>query len=88
MYQSNRCVIGANNIYALGACDTKHLDMTIPHFANNNLYTPDGTVIIQCGSNKWNLTEAQSHGVDVGSKVSKLPEDDEIIQWGKDLLGL
>lgn len=88
VYQNNRCVIGAETIYTLGACDTKHLDMTIPHFANNHIYTPNGTVIIECGKNKWNLTEAQSRGIDVGSKVAKLPEDDEIITWGKSLLGL
>ena len=88
MYQSNRCVIGAQNIYRRGACDTKHLEMTIPHFANNHIYTPNGTVIIECGSNKWNITEAQSRGIDIGSKVAKLPEDDKIIDWGRSLLGL
>ena len=88
VYQNNKCVIGIQNIYALGKCDINHIDMTIPHFANNQLYTPDGTVIIQCGSNQWNITQAQSHGIDVGSKVSKLPNDDDIIQWGKDLFGL
>ena len=53
--------------------------MTIPHFANNHIYTPNGTVVIECGSNKWNITEAQSRGIDIGSKVAKLPEDDEIM---------
>jgi len=45
-------------------------------------------MIVQCGSNKWNLTEAQALGVDVGTKVGKLPPDDEVIKWGRDLLGL
>ena len=88
MFTKNKCVIGATTVYTLGNCDVKHLDLTIPRFSSNHLYTPDGTVIIECGKNKWNLTEAQSRGIDVGSKVAKLPSDDEIIQWGKDLLGL
>eukprot|EP00111_Clytia_hemisphaerica_P003098 TCONS_00008789-protein len=88
VYQNNKCVIGIQNIYSLGKCDINHIDMTIPHFVNNQLYTPDGTVIIQCGSNQWNITQAQAHGIDVGSKVDKLPNDDYIIQWGKDLFGL
>ena len=83
MFTLNKCVIGANTVYELGSCDDKHLDLTIPRFLSNDLHTPDGTVI-----NKWNLTEAQSREIDVGSKVAKLPSDDEIVQWGKDMLGL
>ena len=64
------------------------METFIPHLANNHIYTPDGTMIVQCGNNKWNLTEAQSRGVDIGTKVGKLPSNDDIIQWGKDLLGL
>ena len=88
VYTYNRCIIDTSALYSLGTCDINHWNDLIPYFANNHYFTKNGTIQFKCGSTTWDLKEAQAHGVELGTEVSSQPTDDEVIQWGKELLGI
>jgi len=69
-------------------CDPSHLKGLVLFTADNQFYTDNGTVSIQCGTKTFTLQQYQALGYDVGSTVSKLPSNEEIVSWGKQLLGL
>jgi hypothetical protein len=50
---------------------------------DNAYFTPDGT-IQECN---MDLPEWQKKGEDKGSSVARLPKDEVIIGWAKELLG-
>ena len=87
-YEDNVCIIDRNNIYNLGSCNPKHTSQLIPHFANNHLYTPNAKINARCGRESWDLEEMQEHGMEVGTVVKELVNDDVVIEWGKKLFGL
>ena len=41
-----------------------------------------------CGGESWDLEEMQEHGMEVGTVVKDLVNDDVVIEWGKKLFGL
>lgn len=90
VYEYNKCVFGSNqgSIYNLGACTSSGIGELIPHFENNQLFAPNATISIKCGSNTWTFEEAQKYGIDIGTIVKDLPDDDQVLQWGRELLGL
>jgi hypothetical protein len=61
---------------------------TVMH--DNDYYTPDG-IVKACCTNDCNLTLADlqvEKGMELGSTVSKLPADEVIIGWAKQLLSI
>ena len=75
-------------MYTLGNCDPYHLDQMIPHLANNRYYTKTGNVSVPCGKYHWTLEQFQARGFEIGTKVSRLVPDDEVIRWGKELFDI
>jgi len=89
VFMDNVCVSHTpNDMYRLGNCDVNNLRQMIPFFANNRYYTTTGNITIDCSGNKWTLDQFQARGFDIGTTVQKLPSDDTIIKWGKDLFKL
>merc|ERR1712222_135668 len=77
-----------NNIYA-GVGRALSVTGTLPEhqdkfYSNKSFFTPSGKVTV-CGKS---LAEAQEAGLDTGSSVATTPLDEEIIAWGKKLLGI
>ena len=88
VWDNNTCVIGRHSIYYFNKCDPVDPTGLIPFTANNSFYAPDAYIYIQCGDVKFNLTQYQKKGYDIGSTVSDLPTITQIIKWGRELLGL
>lgn len=77
-FYNNRAIFTGTDVGKFGCSgDGK----TIMH--DNNYYTKTGNVT-ECGKA---LKEWQKAGNDPGSNVNTYPSDDEIIGWGKELLG-
>lgn len=54
---------------------------------DNKYYTPDGEVKLGCGDNNIPLNEVQeTFGVEEGSIGGKLPNEDTILEWARELL--
>lgn len=54
---------------------------------DNEYYTPDGEVKLGCGYNNIPLNEVQeTFGVEEGSIGGKLPNEDTILEWARELL--
>ena len=89
VWSNNTCIINSSTIYLNGACNPSHLKGLVPFTVNNHFYTAAGNVSIPCGKNTvFTLKQYQLMGYDIDSTVSKLPVNEEIIAWGKKLLGL
>ena len=88
VWTNNTCVITHSVVYYNDKCNVAHLKGLVPFTANNHFYTADGTVVITCGKEKLTLAEYQKLGYDIGSVVDKLPSNEQVISWGKQLLGL
>jgi len=88
VWTNNTCVITHSAVYYNDKCNVAHLKGLVPFTANNHFYTADGTVVITCGKEKLTLAEYQKLGYDIGSVVDKLPSNEQIISWGKQLLDL
>ena len=89
VWTNNTCVITSSNVYEFSACNPSHLKNLVPFTANNQFYTANGTISIRCGKNTTLTLKAyQALGYDTGSTVEKLPLNEVIISWGKELLGL
>ena len=88
VWSNNTCIISSSKVYDNGACDPSHLKGLVPFTANNHFYTAAGNISIPCGGKVFTLEQYQLMGYDVGSTVSKLPTSEQIITWGKQLLGL
>ena len=87
-YTDNTCIIRSSTVYRFSSCKPENIAQLIPFTARNKFYTPDAAIIFKCDNYTWTLKEYQDRGFDVGSTVSNLVDAKEIIQWGKDLLGL
>ena len=87
-YTDNKCVIKEVQVYEFSSCKLQNITQLIPYTARNKFYTPDAKIIFKCDNYTWTLKEYQERGFDVGSTVSNLVDIKEVIQWGKDLLGL
>ena len=89
VWVNNTCVIGNPDIYEFGSCTpTGDITKLVPFTANNTFYAPDMSIYIQCGSEKYSLSEWQKRGYDLGSTVLLPVSTATIIEWGKNLLGL
>jgi len=89
VWSNNTCVINSSTVYSNDECDPSHLKGLVPFTANNHFYTATGNISIPCGKGTvFTLEQYQSMGYDIGSTVSKLPTNDQIIAWGKQLLDL
>ena len=88
VYSNNICILENSDLYELGNCDVNHLDQMIPYFANNRYYTKTGNISVHCGKYHWTLEQFQARGFEIGTKVSRLVPDDEVIRWGKELFNI
>ena len=80
-FWGNTCIVNASHkMIIAGQCNaTDPLDGSLPFPMRGNTYlSSDGGYRLPCGTG-WNLTEAQSLGVDLGSTVGGLPSIEEFI---------
>lgn len=69
----------ASALYNLD-CDPNHLDNGyVPVLTNNTYYTDSGEYSFPCNGQHWDLPTAQSHGVDVGTRLFPSPTTDALI---------
>ena len=87
-YTDNKCIIQEVQVYDFSNCKLENITQLIPFTARNKFYTPDAKIAFKCDKYTWSLEEFQNKGFDIGSTVSPLVDVKEVIQWGKDLLGL
>lgn len=87
-YTDNKCIVHSTQVYQFLSCKIQNMNQLIPFTARNKFYTPDAQIVFKCNNYTWTLKEYQERGFDVGTTVSDLVDSDEIIQWGKNLLGL
>ena len=80
---ANKVIQTASGGYASYDCACKA--DTCPAMHDNQIFTPDGKMGQICGQS---LADRIKAGTDVGTSVSKHPSDDQILTWGRELLGL
>ena len=85
---NNTCITRSPNIYQFDKCDPKDLTDLVPYTANNSFYVLNEFLYISCGDLDFSLDEYQAMGYDKGSTVSDLPMIEQIIEWGRQILGL
>ena len=88
VWSSNKCIMIGSTVYNYNDCDPSHLEGLVPFTANNTFYTTSGNISIPCKDKVFTLEQYQSFGYDIGSTVSKLPTNTEIITWAKQLIGI
>jgi hypothetical protein len=88
-FDNNTCVMGAStgvwlNTPSLSSCDPNHPISTLnrsvptPERSGNTYYLRNASAWrYTCGGTRWNLTEAQAKGVDVGSVVLAMSDEKE-----------
>ncbi|GAB5362564.1 hypothetical protein AAMO2058_000808200 [Amorphochlora amoebiformis] len=80
----NKVILTNSNGYIKYDCKC-NTTSSCPDLHANEIYTYDGTMLDICGQD---LKERQNLGYDIGTTVSKWPSDEQIIYWGRSLLGL
>jgi hypothetical protein len=86
----NTCILYQRPVpYDIDPCDTA--DLLVPYLANNTIYIPNGTeVAFTCNvsgtSERLNLQQWQSYGLDIGTIVETAPDVQTIIEWGRKML--
>ena len=88
IYAHNKCISKTANLYNLGSCSLLYIRELIPSLTGNQYYTQFGNVTVTCGNYTFNLFQFQMQGMEIGSTVRKLVDDDEVIGWGRDLLDI
>ena len=86
---NNTCIAssGQNYFRWLSCNNTYPLDGVIPYpLKTNAYYSTDGSYEMKCNGETWNLTQAQSRGLDLGSSVSLLPDLDVLLVMLHDML--
>jgi hypothetical protein len=77
-FYDNKVVLTSNDVGG-AECHGARTQMS-----KNQYFTPAGN-ITECGKS---LPDSQQRGMDVNSTVAKVPSDDTILGWGRDLLGV
>ena len=85
---NNTCITRNPSIYQFNRCDPKDLTDIVPYTANNSFYAPNKFVYISCRNVNFTLDEYKAMGYDIGSTVSDLPTIEQIIEWGRQILGM
>lgn len=92
-WSNNTCIATSSSKFLrfLSCNATDPTDGSIPvPLSNNRYYSQNATYVLECPSgssaNAWNLTEAQSRGLDVGSSLHELPTIDELLALMRALL--
>ena len=89
VWANNTCIIDNPNIYKFTSCTpTGNNTGLIPFTANNTFYAPNEYIYVQCGNEDLSLSQFQTWGYDIGSKVYDPVDYDTIVDWGRKLLGL
>lgn len=74
------CVAAAPSaLYSSGCTPSKPDDGNLPLLANNTLLLDAGNYSLACGSETWDLAEAQAHGVDVGTVAGAAPDTQALL---------
>jgi len=88
-YYNNICVQGEMVPYiSIDTCNAANPNpAVIPVLRNNSVYNAKASITVNCGGTVLQEQEFQKMGFDLGTKAYPLPSDDQIIAWGKALLG-
>ena len=88
VWQGNTCICAqGSRFFSFDGCnEAAPLDGNSPLFSNNVYSSDDGTYSMTCGKATWSLSEAQAHGVDVGSVLVPVPSTDEVVAAARALL--
>jgi hypothetical protein len=79
-FYNNKVIMTGTDVGSINCKDKDvHADLSKNYFFN-----PSGNVTV-CGKS---LAEAQEAGLDSGSSVATTPSDEQVIAWGKELLGM
>eukprot|EP01114_Cavostelium_apophysatum_P013942 TRINITY_DN3485_c0_g1_i1.p1 TRINITY_DN3485_c0_g1~~TRINITY_DN3485_c0_g1_i1.p1 ORF type:complete len:916 (-),score=185.26 TRINITY_DN3485_c0_g1_i1:40-2787(-) len=91
-FYNNICIQGSSPepYLTISSCNATHMPVgTMPVLGNNTIYNAYGNLSVQCGNGMITEEELQSLGYDLGTIVkSPLPSTEEILAWGKQLLGM
>ena len=86
----NKCIVSfENKVSTIGGLDCKHPNNSVPiidDLHDNEYYTPDGNASATCGDTGFiTIAEMQAGGslVERGSKMLKLPSDEELFSWAR-----
>jgi len=86
----NKCIQTAPVPYLImDQCNPSNIDPTVMPIVNDNMvYNSQGNISIQCGGTVFSEEKWQALGYDLGTKGYPLPTDDQIIAWGKEIMGM
>jgi hypothetical protein len=90
VWVNNTCVLYTSSIpYDMPYCNTSNL--LVPLLKSNHLYIPNDTQIgficnVNGTSKKLSLEEWNSYGLDLGTTVTIVPDIQEVIEWGREML--
>jgi len=92
-FYDNICIQGVSVSYLQmdsQTCNaTKINPKELPWIGNNTIYNPYGNLSIQCGNKLFTDEEFQTLGYDMGTSVVKgIPSTEQILAWGKQLVGM
>mmetsp|Transcript_34287 Transcript_34287/g.79254 ORF Transcript_34287/g.79254 Transcript_34287/m.79254 type:complete len:919 (-) Transcript_34287:403-3159(-) len=91
-YQNNICILpnaGDPYVYSGGRfSDPDAYDAAIK-LSNNTIYAPDASVTVTLSGDDGSFEDFQKAGFDPTSTVSgDMPSNEQILQWGRELLGM
>jgi hypothetical protein len=88
-YYDNICVQGEDVPYiTIDPCRVaKPNPAVLPVLRNNSVYNSNANITVNCGGTIISEKEFQKMGFDLGTTAHPLPSDDQIIAWGRALLG-
>ena len=87
---NNTCIASqSHQFFKFESCNSTNLtDGTIPFpMKTNHYYSSDSSYELMCNGQTWNLSGVQAQGVDLGSTLSFLPSDEDLVIMGHSLLG-
>jgi len=89
-FYNNICIQGQVVPYLIiDNCDPKNINPAIlPVIRNNSVYNSAASLSISCGSTVFNESDWQAKGFDKGTTVHPMPSEDQIIHWGRALIGV
>jgi len=89
-YYDNICIQGQPVPYlTISSCDQSNPTPSVmPVLMNNTVYNVNGETSVVCGSTTISEEDFQALGFDLGTTALPMPSDDQIIAWGKALLGM
>ena len=88
VWGDNICVIGNPNLFQFNKCALTDDAGLVPMSSNNVFYAPDAYVYILCNGQKLSLEEYQDLGFETDSVAKDLPNNEEVMEWARQILDL